>query len=424
MNIGLLLIIILLILAFLGIPISFSVGIATLAALLLGDMPLLVLPQKVFTGMDSVPLLAIPFFLLAGNLMSGSITRKILGLSNALIGSVKGSLGVVTVFASAIFAAISGSGVATVSAIGGITIPAMKEEKYPSDFAGAIAGVSSVLGPLIPPSIFLIVYGSSTETSIARLFLAAAVPGVLLALVLIFYVLVYAKINNFPTHERASGREIISVIKDSFFAIFMPVLVLGGIFFGIFTATEAAAVSAAYAFIVSMFIYKDITMKDMSNILVKSAITTSTVMLLLALSKVSSWVIVTSQLPSVILGAFTSLTSSPIIILLLLNLMMLIIGMLMEGTAAIVMLTPLIIPLLQQYNISTVHFGIVMAFNLCLGLVTPPVGSCLLLANEIANEKLEKTFMKALIPIGLSIIVLLVVTYIPSITLWLPSIMK
>ncbi|GHV50701.1 membrane protein [Deltaproteobacteria bacterium] len=420
MNTGLLLILLLLTLAFLGIPLCFALGLATLAAMAYGDMPFLVIPQKLFTGIDSVPLLAIPFFLLAGNLMSRGITQKILNLSNALIGSVKGGLGMVTVLASAVFAAISGSGVATVSAIGGMTIPAMKKEHYPPPFTAAVASVSSILGPLIPPSIFLIVYGSSTETSIARLFLAAVIPGLLVAAVLIGYVFFYAIKHNFPVHGKVSGKEKLRVTADSIWALFMPVLILGGIFWGIFTATEAAAVSAAYALLVGLFIHKDITVKDLPQILVDSSVTTATVMMLLAFSKVSSWVIVTSKLPFEILGFFAAMTDSPLVILMFLNILLFIIGMLMEGTAAIVMLTPLVIPLLKTYNISTVHFGVIMALNLCIGLVTPPVGSCILLANELAGEKLERTLVSALPMIGLSIIVLLFITYMPDLTLWLP----
>ena len=423
MNTGLLLILLLLTLAFLGIPLCFSIGLATLVAMVYGGMPLLVIPQKMFTGVDSVPLLAIPFFLLAGNLMARGITQKILNLSNALIGSVKGGLGAVTVFASAVFAAISGSGIATVSAIGGMTIPAMKSEHYPPAFAAAVASVASILGPIIPPSIFLIVYGSSTETSIARLFLAAVIPGFLVAMVLIGYVFFYARKHNFPVHEKVSGKEKLRVALDSVWALFMPVLILGGIFFGIFTATEAAAVSAAYALLVGLYIHKDVTWKELPQILVDSSITTATVMMLLALSKVSSWVIVTSKLPGDILGFFSMFTDSPIVILLFLNLLLLVIGMLMEGTAAIVMLTPLVIPLLKSYGISTVHFGVVMALNLCIGLVTPPVGSCLLLANELAGEKLERTFLSALPMIVLSVIMLMIVTYVPATTSWLPDLM-
>lgn len=424
MNVGLLLILLLLLLAFLGIPICFSLGIATIVAMLYGGMPLLVIPQKMFTGVDSVPLLAIPFFLLAGNLMARGITQKILNFSNAIIGSIRGGLGMVTVCASAVFAAISGSGVATVSAIGGMTIPAMKKEQYHPDFAAAVASVASILGPIIPPSIFLIVYGSSTDTSIAQLFLGAVIPGLLVAAVLLLYVYFYASKHKFPVHEKVSAKVKAKVTLDSIWALFMPVLILGGIFFGIFTATEAAAVSVAYALFVGLFIHKDITLKDLPKILVDSAITTATILMLLALSKVSSWVVVTSKLPMDILGVFASLTDSTVVILLFLNFLLLIVGMLMEGNAAIVMLTPLIIPLLKSYGISTVHFGIVMALNLCIGLVTPPVGACILLGNEIAGEKLEKTIASALPMIFIAILVLMIVTYVPATTTWLPDMMK
>lgn len=424
MNVGLLLILLLLLLAFLGIPICFSLGIATVAAMLYGGMPLLVVPQKMFTGVDSVPLLAIPFFLLAGNLMARGITQKILNFSNAMIGSIRGGLGMVTVCASAVFAAISGSGVATVSAIGGMTIPAMKKEGYPPDFAAALASVASILGPIIPPSIILIVYGSSTDTSIGQLFLAAVVPGLMVAAVLLGYVYYHAGKHKFLVHEKVGAKEKAKVTLDSGWALFMPVLILGGIFFGIFTATEAAAVSVLYALLVGLFIHKDVTLKDIPKILVDSAISTAAILMMLALSKVSSWVVVTSKLPMDIMNAFASFTDSAIVILLFLNILLLIVGMLMEANAAVVMLTPLIIPLLKSYGISPVHFGIVMTLNLCIGLVTPPVGACILLGNEIAGEKLERTIVKALPMILISILVLMVVTYVPATTMWLPNFMN
>ena len=424
MNVGLLLIILLLLLAFLGIPICFSLGIATVVAMLYGGMPLLVIPQKMFTGVDSVPLLAIPFFLLAGNLMARGITQKILNFSNAMIGAIRGGLGMVTVCASAVFAAISGSGVATVSAIGGMTIPAMKKEGYSPDFAAAVASVASILGPIIPPSIVLIVYGSSTDTSIGELFLAAVVPGILVAAVLLGYVYYHAGKHKFKVHPKVSAKEKAKVTLDSIWALFMPVLILGGIFFGIFTATEAAAVSVFYALFIGLFVHKDITLKDLPQVLADSAVTTSAILMMLALSKVSSWVVVASKLPMDIMNTFASMTDSAIVILLFLNILLLIVGMLMEANAAVVMLTPLIIPLLKAYGISTVHFGIVMCLNLCIGLVTPPVGACILLGNEIAGEKLERTIVKALPMIGISILVLMVVTYVPATTLWLPTLMK
>lgn len=424
MNPGLIVVVGLLVFSILGVPIAFALGVSTLWALMAAGFPTVVVAQRMYSAMDSVPLLAIPFFILAGNLMSGSITQKILNTANALFGSVKGSLGVVTVAASALFSAISGSGVATASAIGGITIPGMKEEGYPSDFAAALASISATMGPLIPPSIFLIVYGSATESSVADLFLAAVIPGVVLALALIGYVLVYAKKYDFPAREKVPAKEAAKIALDSIWALFMPVLILGGIFLGIFTATEAAAVSVLYAFLASMFVYKDLKLKNILTVFGKSAVTTSSLLFVMGVSKASSWIVVTSGLPSVILDFFGRITNSGVVIMFLINLLLFIVGMLMEGNAAIVMLTPLLMPLIKQVGMSPIQFGVVMALNLCLGLVTPPVGGCLMIGNMIAEEKLENT-LKAVLPmLGIGILVLMLTTYIPQFTLWLPSVAR
>ena len=421
MNVGAMLILLLLFLSFCGIPICYSMGIATLAALIMGDMPTIVLAQKTFTGMDSVALLAIPFFMLAGNLMSGSINKKLIDFALAVMGWVRGSLAIVAVLSSAIFAAISGSGVATVSAIGGNLIPAMKKDGYPGGFSAAVCSVAAILGPLIPPSIFLIVYGNATETSIGQLFMGAILPGLGLAIVLLLYVGIYSRKKNFPAHERATPKEIVKVTVDSIWALIMPFLVLGGIFLGIFTATEAAAVTCGYALIIGLFVYKDLKPKGLLSIFAESGVTTATILILIGFSKVSSWVVVTSQLPNALLDAMLAITSSKIVILLLINILLLIVGMIMDANPAIVMLTPLLMPLIKELGVDTIHFGIIMALNLCIGLVTPPVGTCLLLGNTIAGEKLEDTFKAALPLIGLSLVFLMVVTYVPALTTWLPS---
>ncbi|MCI1958210.1 MAG: TRAP transporter large permease [Clostridia bacterium] len=423
MNVGAILIILLLVLSVLGIPVCYALGISTLAALVLGDMPRVVLAQKTFTGMDSVALLAIPFFMLAGNLMSGSVNKKLIAFCNALLGWVRGSLGVITVIASAIFAAISGSGVATVSAIGGTLIPAMKKDNYPGGFAAAVSSVASILGPIIPPSIFLIVYGNATETSIGSLFMAAVFPGIGLALLLIIYVLLYSRKHKFPAHEKSTPKQIVKISIDSVWALFMPILVLGGIFLGIFTATEAAAVTCLYALLVGLIVYRDLKPKNLIKIFADSGVTTATILILVGFSKVSSWVVVSSGLPTVVLNTFTSLTSSKIVVLLLVNILLLIVGMLMDANAAIVMLTPLLLPLITKLGVSTVQFGVIMSLNLCIGLVTPPVGTCILLGNTIAGEKLENTLVAAIPMILISLVWLLFVTYVPELTIWLPSVL-
>ena len=424
MNAGLLVIILLLGLAFLGFPIYIALGIGTLAALNMAGMPALVLPQKLFAGRNSSSLLAIPFFILAGNIMSRSITVKLIDIANAIICWIRGSVAVVTVLASALFGAISGSGVATASAIGGITIPAMQREGYPSEFSTAIASISSILGPIIPPSITLIVYASITNVSVSQLFMGSVIPGILLAGSLIVYALVYGKRKNLPAHEKQTPKQIGHAFKEGIWALLMPIIILGGIFGGIFTPTEAAAVAVVYALIISLTVYRDMKLSELPQVFVEASVSTATIMMMVGLSKASSYVVVTSGLPQQLLDVFTSITSNRIVILLLLNLLFLIIGMLMEANAAIIMMTPILTPLLTAFNIDALQFGIVMSFNLCIGLVTPPVGLCLLICNQIAKTRLMKA-LKAMMPMLLiSVIVLMLITYIPALTTWLPSMIK
>lgn len=424
MNAGFIVILALLGLSFLGIPIYLALGIGTLVALNVADMPLIVLPQKLFAGMNSSSLLAIPFFMLAGNIMSRSITGKLIDVSNALIGWIKGSLAVVTVLSSALFGAISGSGVATASAVGGTTIPAMKEEGYPSHFAAAISGIASVLGPIIPPSITLIVYASITDLSVSKLFVGSVIPGTLLAGGLITYALFYGIKHDLPAHPKKKPKEIVSTFKDGIWALLMPLIILGGIFGGIFTPTESAAVAVVYSLMVSLFIYKDMKFKEIFSVFVEGAIATSTILILVGLSKASSYIVTTSGLPQQVLEGFTAITSSKVVILLLLNLLFLMIGMLMEANAAIIMMTPILMPLLSAFGIDPLQFGIIMSFNLCIGLVTPPVGICLLMTNQIAKASFVETLRSILPMLLVSIVVLMLVTFVPEFTLWLPSLLK
>ena len=385
MNAGLLIIILLLGLALLGFPIYIALGIGALAALNLADLPLIVLPQRMFAGMNGSALLAIPFFILAGNIMSRSITGKLIDICNAIIGHIKGSLSLVTILASALFGAISGSGVATASAIGGITIPAMKREGYPAPFAVGVASISSILGPIIPPSIVLIVYASITNVSVAELFLGSVLPGIILAVALIAYGLYYGHKHNLPAHEKPNLRKIGSSVRKGIWALLMPIIILGGIFGGIFTPTEASAVAVVYSLIISLFVYKDMSFKELPQVFVEGAVSTATIMVMVGLSSASSYVITTSGLPQQLVSFFSSITNSPVVILLLLNILFLIIGMLMEANAAVVMMTPILLPLLNAFGIDLLQFGIVMSFNLCIGLVTPPVGLASLAATGISG---------------------------------------
>ena len=423
MNSGLLIIILLLGLSFLGFPIYLALGIGALTALNLADLPLIVLPQRMFAGMNSSSLLAIPFFILAGNIMSRSITSKLIDICNAIIGHIKGSLALVTILASGLFGAISGSGVATASAIGGITIPAMKREGYPAPFAVGVASISSILGPIIPPSIVLIVYASITNVSVSDLFLGSVLPGVILIVALVAYGLFYGHKHNLPAHERPNLKNILRSLRKGIWALLMPIIILGGIFGGIFTPTEASAVAVAYSLVISLFVYKDMSFKDLPGVFVDGAVQTATIMVMVGLSAASSYVITTSGLPQQLVSFFSSITDSPIVILFLLNILFLIIGMLMEANAAVVMMTPILLPLLNAFGIDILQFGVIMSFNLCIGLVTPPVGLCLLLCNQTGGTRLSHA-LKAMMPMLLiSIVVLFVITYVNPLTTWLPGVL-
>ena len=424
MNAGLIVILSLLGLSFLGIPIYLALGIGTLVALNVADMPLIVLPQKLFAGMNASSLLAIPFFMLAGNIMSRSITGKLIDISNAVIGWIKGSLAVVTVLASALFGAISGSGVATASAVGGTTIPAMKEEGYPPHFAAAVAGIASILGPIIPPSITLIVYASITDLSVSKLFVGSVIPGILLASGLIIYALFYGRKHDLPAHPKKKPKEIALTFINGIWALFMPVIILGGIFGGVFTPTESAAVAVVYSLTVSLFIYKDMKFNEIFSVFVEGTVATASILMLVGLSKSSSYIVTTSGFPQQVLEGFSAITSSKVVILLLLNLLFLVIGMLMEANAAIIMMTPILMPLLSAFGIDPLQFGIIMSFNLCIGLVTPPVGICLLMTNQIARASFVQTLKSILPMLLLSIVVLMFVTFVPQLTLWLPSLLQ
>ncbi|MDF2615729.1 MAG: siaT 8 [Sedimentibacter sp.] len=421
---GAVLIILILVFSAIGIPIAYSLGISSLVTVIQQGLPLMVIPQKLFNGMDSFPLLAIPFFMLSGDLMNGGgLNKRIIRVANAFLGDLPGSLPIITIVASAFFAAISGSAVATVAAIGGITIPAMIKQGYPDHYAAGVASSASIVGPIIPPSITLIVYGASLQLSISKLFLASAVPGLLLSVSFIIVAIYQAKKHNFPKEGKADWKEKISALKDGFWALMMPVIILGGIFSGLFTPTEAAVVSVVYAFIIGLFVYKGFTIKDLPRILGEAAVSTATIMLILATSKILAWVITVIKLPVMVANAILGLTDSSFLIFMLINIILLVVGCLMEANAAIIILIPILVPIITQLGMSPITFGVLMTVNLCLGLLTPPVGVCLLLGSQMAGSKFEKAVVSMLPFFAVGLMVLLLTTYVPALTLWLPGLM-
>ena len=414
-----------LVLLLLNVPIAFSLGASSLFYLLTSNMNVAVLAQKFYAGIDSFTLLCIPGFMLAGALMNGGgITRRILNFCNAFLGHFTGSLALVNIVASMVFAGISGTAIADVCSLGSMLIPAMVEDGYDDDFSVAVTAASSVVGPIIPPSVPMVIAGSCVSISVGKMFQAGIIPGVLLGLALCVPTYIISVKRHYPRHERSSWKKRWEVTKDAIWALLMPIIILGGIFGGIFTPTEAAAVAVVYALIISLTVYRDMKLSELPQVFVEASVSTATIMMMVGLSKASSYVVVTSGLPQQLLDVFTSITSNRIVILLLLNLLFLIIGMLMEANAAIIMMTPILTPLLTAFNIDALQFGIVMSFNLCIGLVTPPVGLCLLICNQIAKTRLMKA-LKAMMPMLLiSVIVLMLITYIPALTTWLPSMIK
>ena len=419
MNAGLIVFIVLIVLAFLGLPIFEAIAAGTMLAMWFGGFPLETMAQKTFLGLNSSSLLSIPFFILAGNLMARGITQKLIGVANVLLGRVRGALGSVTVLASALFGAISGSAVATVAAIGGMTIPAMKDEGYDPDYSAALSSAASLLGPMIPPSITLIVYAGLTEASVQKLFLATLTPAILCTVAFLAYTLWYGKKKNLPKQPKKTAKEAGKIMLDAIWALLLPVIVLGLIFSGATTVTEAAAVSCLYSAVVSLFIYKTITFKDLLKILGDSAVSIAAIMILVGMSKATAYVVISSQMPQMFMGFITSFTSSRFVVLLILNLIFLLLGCLMEGNCIIVMMVPLLLTLVKSFGIDLLQFGVMAAINIYIGCITPPVGVSLLLGSKLGKTSIGGTF-KAILPfLALSMVILILVTYWPSFTLWL-----
>ena len=417
MNAGLLIIILLLGLALLGFPIYIALGIGALAALNLADLPLIVLPQRMFAGMNGSALLAIPFFILAGNIMSRSITGKLIDICNAIIGHIKGSLSLVTILASALFGAISGSGVATASAIGGITIPAMKREGYPAPFAVGVASISSILGPIIPPSIVLIVYASITNVSVAELFLGSVLPGIILAVALIAYGLYYGHKHNLPAHEKPNLRKIGSSVRKGIWALLMPIIILGGIYSGAFSPTEAGVVSCVYGLIVGLFLYKELDYKKILPMFKSKVNFLGGMMFCFAPAGALGAVVAYLGHTTIIKNFFLNISSNPYIIVLLIYAFLFVAGMFVQTAPIIVIISPLLLPVAEAVGIDPVHFGIIITLALAVAFVTPPVAYNLFVGASMSGMSIDK-ISKAAIPFIVGLVLAeIIVGFVPQISM-------
>jgi len=411
------------VLLILGLPVAVGLG----GAALLYFIPegfFTQMVQTTFAGMASFSLLAVPLFMLAGNLMSESgITEELANFAKLLLGHIRGGLGLATILACAIFAAITGSAVATAVAIGGVLIPTMKRAGYDEDVAAALTATSACLGPIIPPSIPFIIYGVIANVSIAGLFLAGILPGILLAASLMAYMYFVARKRKYPIQSKATLKEVAVGTWKALPAIFMPVIILGGILGGIFTPTEAAGVAVVYAFIIDKVLYRKITMKKLADILFKSGLETGMIMLLLGLSEPFAWVVAVEQLPQQMVGLISQAHVSPVVTLILMNIGLLLIGIPLETAPALTIVVPVLAPMALQLGINPIHLGIIICFNLVLGLITPPVGGVLFTVCGITGISLEKLSKAIWPPFLISVVVLLLITFVPALSTFLPSVL-
>ena len=407
------------------VPIAYSIGLSALLTLVVSipSLPAMTpLAQRMATSLDSFALLAIPFFILAGQVMNqGGIARRLIDFAKAIVGPLPGGVAFVNFMACMLFGAISGSAVAAASAIGGFMNPMMEKEGYDKSFSAAVNITSATTGLIIPPSNILIIYSlASGGVSIAALFLAGYIPGILIGLALMLVAGVYAWMKKYPTAKSVGIRVFFKRFLDAFPSLLLLVVVIGGIVAGIFTATEASAVAVIYTFILA-FAYKEIELKDVPSILLETTKTTAIVMLLIATSVAMSWVMSYESIPQEISAGLLDISNNPIVILIIINLILLFVGIFMDMTPAVLIFTPIFLPIVTQMGIDPIHFGIIMILNLCIGLCTPPVGSVLFVGCGVANLKIQQV-VRPLLPLFIAMLmVLMIITYVPELSVWVPE---
>jgi tripartite ATP-independent transporter DctM subunit len=410
----------------LGVPVAFAIGIGTLVTMLLGmaaEPALITVAQRIATGLDSFALLAIPFFILAGQLMNrGGIARRLIDFAKAVIGMLPGGLACVHILASMLFGAISGSAVAAASAIGGVVGPRMVEEGYDKNYSAAVNISSATTGLVIPPSNILIVYSlASGGVSIGALFLAGYLPGILVGLSLMVVAGLFAVRMHYPVAGSFRFGEVVRSFLSALPSLLLLVVVIGGIVAGIFTATEAAAVAVLYSGILS-FVYREVKVRDLPQILLATVATSAIVMLLIGTSTAMSWLLSYENIPQNLSSALLAVTDNPIVILLAINVILLVVGTFMDMTPAVLIFTPIFLPVVTRLGMDPTHFGIVMVLNLCIGLCTPPVGSVLFVGCGVAGTSITRVIRPLLPMYGAMVLALIVVTFVPWLSLWLPEV--
>ena len=412
------------VLLILGAPVAIALGGASAVYLVGSDIDLAVVPQFMYAGMDSFVLLCIPGFVLAGNLMNGGgITDQIVLFSNRLVGHIRGGLGLANVTGSMVFAGISGTAVAETASIGAVMIPAMRKSGYDAPFAAAVTAAASTVGPIIPPSVPMIIVGTLTGLSVGKMFMAGAIPGLLLGVGMMMTVWILARVRNYPKEPWQGFGALLRASRGAFWALLMTAIILFGIVGGYFTPTEASVVAALYAFVIGLFVYKGFKLRQLPAILLESAIGSGGLILLVGLANVFGWILTSEQIPQAIAASMLALTTNKYLIILLINILLLIVGTFMETIAALIILFPPLLAVATQVGIDPIHFATFAVLNLMIGLTTPPVGVCLFVAANIAKISLG-AITKAIWPFLLcNLVILLLVSYVPALSLWLPSLL-
>ena len=408
-----------------GLPVAVVLGLSSLCYLLVTGIAPVVMPQKMYAGMDVFILLSIPGFILAGNLMNqGGITERIIRFANALVGWITGGLGLTNVGASMLFGGITGTAVADAASIGGVMIPGMKKAGYPAAFSAAVTAASSTVGPIIPPSVPMIIVGALSGISVGQMFLAGALPGILMGIAMMITTFIIARRRNFPRQEWQGVGEIGRSFAGAFWALAMTGLILYGLLSGIATPTETAVLASVYALVVGLFIYRELPPGKICRVLLDSVVSASGILILVGFANVFGWILVSEGIPQMIASTVLSFTENRFAIIFIINILLLIVGMFMETIAALIILFVPLLTLATSVGIDPLHFATFAVLNLMIGLTTPPLGVCLFVCANIARLPLSPVVIAILPFIATNIIVLLMVSFIPALTTWLPSIMQ
>ena len=402
-----------------GVPVAFAISLSGLGVVLIQGLPIAVFVQRMYTGLDSFPLMAIPLFMLAGTLMGhGGITARVIDLALAFLGNIRGSLAHVVTVSGIALGSISGSGVANIVALGSILLPEMEKRNYNKDFSASLVASAGLNGLIMPPSIALIVFGVTAQVSIGNLFIAAILPAALIGIGMIIYCYFYAIKHNLPKEGKVPWKKRLVKLRKSFFALLMPVLLIGGIYSGIFTPTEAGAVVSLYAFIIGIFVYKEIKFKDIPKICLEAALNTAMIALIIAGTSLFGWILTVEQVPQLISNNLLSLTDNRVALLIIINLLMLIIGMFLDSSPKIMIFTPIFAPVAASLGMNLVQFGVIVVMNAAISLLTPPVGTGLFVASAVSGVPIGK-LLKSMMPFFMIMLsVMLIITFVPFLTLW------